>query len=294
MRCRRCRYEWHQEPVAEDAAAPAARRRTGRPAAPAAAPAAAVPPPTPSPPPAAAHPPAAAAPPAFDPEETRDDAVAELSRLSVQTGPAEREMDDAPYDGGDRAAPIGRRAGRRAVRPPLWRRRPVQWAALGLVAAALGGAVVAFPGAVVGSWPAAARLYAVIGLPVPVPGAGLALESVHARAEPVAGGAIRLVVEGRIVNRSDRLIAVPQVRVLALDAGGGAVDRWEVPADPSLLLPGEISTFQTDRTGDRVPTQVAVTFVGGPGPDHPGFPMPDDAAPGGPAPDPTPAAPASG
>ena len=81
-----------------------------------------------------------------------------------------------------RSRPIHRSRQRKPLpalrRRPEKKRFPVGWVLLGLfIVAVIGGGVFA-RNTIVGLWPPSARLYEMVGLPVPVPGAGLVLHDV--------------------------------------------------------------------------------------------------------------------
>ena len=125
------------------------------------------------------------------------------------------------------------------------KRAPVGWLLLGLfVAAVLAGGVFACS-AVVGAWPPSARLYELVGLPVPVPGAGLVLHDV-ATERTVQGGVPLLVVTGTIANPTQEVLDVPRLRVSLRDAHRREVQAWTFSADTGKLVPGEFVKFGSE------------------------------------------------
>lgn len=116
---------------------------------------------------------------------------------------------------------------------------------------------------VVGAWPATARLYETIGLPVAPPGAGLQIQNVESR-QRIEDGVPVLVVTGQIVNVSDRDRPVPPVVVVALGSDQQALERWIVPVSQDRLMPGEVAVFEwTIRERADAITEIAITFQDG-------------------------------
>ena len=54
-----------------------------------------------------------------------------------------------------------------------------------------------------------------------------------------------LMVTGRIVNPTDQVQPVPQIRAELRDAGGRVVYGWEIPAPVSQLQPGQAASFDS-------------------------------------------------
>jgi predicted Zn finger-like uncharacterized protein len=118
----------------------------------------------------------------------------------------------------------------------------VGWIALAAsLAAVIGGGVVARE-QVVHLWPPANLLYKTAGLEVLPPGAGLQLQNSRSE-QRQEGGATILVVEGQIVNVSDRPQKVPRVKATALDSRQKPLQTWIIDASAASLQPGEIATF---------------------------------------------------
>lgn len=95
---------------------------------------------------------------------------------------------------------------------------------------------------VVDAWPPAARLYELVGLPIPVPGAGLVLHDV-ATERQVKGGVPILVVTGTIANPTQEVREVPKLRVSLRDAHRREIQAWVFAADTGKLVPGEFVKF---------------------------------------------------
>jgi hypothetical protein len=117
-------------------------------------------------------------------------------------------------------------------------------------------AVLIARGDVLAAWPAAARLYALAGLPTTAPGAGLVLgEVIPAR---TADG---LIVEGDITNAGSAVREVPRLRV-ALRNPDERETQFKI-IDPPIarLAPGETAHFKTSFESADETTTVKVSFV---------------------------------
>jgi predicted Zn finger-like uncharacterized protein len=138
------------------------------------------------------------------------------------------------------------------------RRAAIRWLVLILlfVLAVLAGVVVA-RGAVVAIWPSARRLYALVGLPAELPGAGLKIEKlVPARASE------GLIIEGEIANPGNTTRDVPRLRVALRDAAEKEVQYKIVDPPRPRLPPGAVAHFKTPfEHPDDAATGVVVTFV---------------------------------
>ena len=97
---------------------------------------------------------------------------------------------------------------------------------------------------IVAHLPAAARLYQAVGIGVELPGEGLELREVtHVRR--VVNGEAMLLVEGTIVNVSDKTRSLPVLRASIVNAEGQRIEEWRFEAAASSLPPGGVTTFQT-------------------------------------------------
>lgn len=108
----------------------------------------------------------------------------------------------------------------------------------------IGGGVFA-RNTIVGLWPPSARLYEMVGLPVPVPGAGLVLHDV-ATERMTQGGVPILVVTGTLANPTQEVKNVPKLRVSLRDSRRQEVQSWVFSADTSKLVPGEFVKFGSE------------------------------------------------
>jgi predicted Zn finger-like uncharacterized protein len=130
-------------------------------------------------------------------------------------------------------------------RRPEKRKLPIGWILLGLfIVAVLAGGVLA-RGPIVAQWPPAARLYEMVGLPVPVPGAGLVLHDV-ATERMSQGGVPVLVVTGTIANPTQEVKNLPKLRVSLRDGRRQEIQSWVFSADTGKLVPGEFVKFGTE------------------------------------------------
>jgi predicted Zn finger-like uncharacterized protein len=146
---------------------------------------------------------------------------------------------------------IRRRSGRRI------------WAALALavIVLVLGAVIAREP--LVSLWPPSARLYEAIGIPVPVPGAGLALRDI-ASERKLDGEAPMLVVTGEIANMSTEMRSVPPLRAALRDSQRRELQSWTFAAEVPKLLPGETVHFKTELANPSAEAvDLTITFAGG-------------------------------
>jgi hypothetical protein len=139
------------------------------------------------------------------------------------------------------------------------RRSAVGWAALGLVLVLLALAVLAgiiARGEVVAMWPAAARLYALAGLPEAPPGPGLELGEVIAA--PTADG---LIIEGDITNTGRTAREVPRLRVALRDPDEKETQFKIIDPPKVQLVPGESAHFKTSFDNADETATVKVSFA---------------------------------
>ncbi|MDE2018039.1 MAG: DUF3426 domain-containing protein, partial [Hyphomicrobiales bacterium] len=108
--------------------------------------------------------------------------------------------------------------------------------------------------------PAAAKVYAAIGLPVAAP--ALSIVDVHGRLVDGADGRPTLAVTGRIVNSGTRASPAPKVAVKVLGAGGEPLYAWDATASAREVAAGGDADF---RVSLAVPpagaSSVAVTIA---------------------------------
>ena len=165
---------------------------------------------------------------------------------------------------------FGRRRAARAGRypppslPPAKQRWPAR-VGIALAALLVIGIVagVAMRDQVVSRWPAAARIFATVGLPVPPPGAGLKLENVNPHRD-IENGVPVLIVEGTVVNTTSRPREVPKILVLLRDKDNNVVQSWTfAPPDPHLEPGGSLPFRTSIAQPSTSATGIAVDFIDG-------------------------------
>lgn len=116
----------------------------------------------------------------------------------------------------------------------------VGWAAL--IAVVIGALIIGyfFRLDIVRSFPKTAALYGLVGLEVNV--VGIDFRNV-ATGSGIENGAPSLKLEGEIVNRSRRRVAVPELRASLRDAEGRELSHWTFEAFADSLGPREVSAF---------------------------------------------------
>jgi predicted Zn finger-like uncharacterized protein len=138
----------------------------------------------------------------------------------------------------------------------------VGWLVLALILAGIGVGSVWARDQVVGWWPPAARLYALVGLPVVQPGTGLELRKVTPTRE-VENGLPTLVIEGEVANVSNVARPVPKLKVILRDSNDHELQAWTFAVTDERLLPGASVPFRTSVTQpSEAATGVVVTFAG--------------------------------
>lgn len=161
--------------------------------------------------------------------------------------------------------PLGEEPEHRIQLPAIARPRRRPWLAvgwvvlLGVVGLAAGGAVWERD-VVIRAWPPSARLYALVGLAVPLPGDVLKVTAQARRDEE--NGVPRLVIEGEVANISPEAQSVPKLKVELKDAGNKVVQSWSFDVSTERLLPGASVPFTTSvvRPSDAA-TDMSVTFT---------------------------------
>jgi hypothetical protein len=140
------------------------------------------------------------------------------------------------------------------------RRRPaVGWIVLGIVVVLLVIAVlvaIAARGEIVTTWPAAARLYALVGFPVGLSGPGLELDKITPMR--TADG---IVIEGDIINTGSTARDVPRLRVALRDPDDRETQFKIIDPPTARLGPGETAHFKTSFDDPNETATVKVSFV---------------------------------
>jgi hypothetical protein len=178
--------------------------------------------------------------------EVSDDFQADISETAPGSMPSmggqDWSQDLGSYDGGTLVrdelsqanVPIAGKGGKAKVLPGV----AIGWGALVLLLALIGAFFALAPKTVVSTVPGAARLYAMMGMPVNL--TGLEIQDVRYTWEDLGQGPV-LKVEGYIVNVSGDEVAVPPVIVALQDAGGAEVTA--VTAEVGSLAPGTSVPF---------------------------------------------------
>jgi hypothetical protein len=165
-------------------------------------------------------------------------AAAPLAMRGAGLRPAPRESRADPAwreEAEERREPGARFGRRRGARRTL-----AALAALTLVAAPM--AALAARAAIVRAVPAAARVFAAVGLPVNL--VGLALDNVHASIFDLGDRRV-LVVEGAIVNLREAPTPTPNLRIALRDAAKREIYSWTAPVAKGRLGPDEQLAFRS-------------------------------------------------
>lgn len=196
------------------------------------------------------------APPRLDAESGNEESGNEESG-DRESGNDGEEDSDPPFDAdsepdiASETDPFKRAESRARIRAgvPALAQKPknivarLAWGLLILFVLGTAGGGVFFQNQVVEAWPAAKRLYALMGLTREPLGAGLDLVNVKFTQQGKKGGG--LLVEGEVENISDRVLDVPGLRATLFGKNQEAVQRWPFKAPLPRLLPGETVKFKT-------------------------------------------------
>jgi predicted Zn finger-like uncharacterized protein len=141
---------------------------------------------------------------------------------------------------------------------PPRRRSAVGWLSLVvLLALAVMAAAVAARDAIVARWPPAAQLYALAGLPIEPPGAGLKIEKLTPTRTPDG-----LTIEGDIANTARTPRDLPRLRVALQDAAEKEVQFKVIDPPKDRLAPGAVAHFKAQfEHPDNAATGVVVTLA---------------------------------
>lgn len=120
-------------------------------------------------------------------------------------------------------------------------------------------------------WPQSERFYALIGLHINLPGAGLSIANASSLIHQ--DGPIDMIkIAGDVINTSDRIRPIPPLKIKLMGEAshprcldkqieGCVLDYWEYRLSESFLLPGEQIHFETEPRPKVEGTQhVAVEF----------------------------------
>ena len=158
---------------------------------------------------------------------------------------ADQEPDQEPDSDEDRDGGTTPQAGASDHEPDQdSHRNPAGWAVLALIIATIIIAGTLGRDAITGAWPAAERLYMVLGLTPPPRGDGLTIK-VLSHDRSIAGGRKFIVIKGEITNTSGEARDIPKLQVSLRAVDARALARWDFAATQLRLLPGETSGFVT-------------------------------------------------
>jgi predicted Zn finger-like uncharacterized protein len=142
------------------------------------------------------------------------------------------------------------------------KKRARLWILILLLVLAINGAVVVMRTKVVALWPAADRLYELLGVAVPSLGEGLAIRDVTIEMSVEGESTIPMVVKGVVINQTESPIALPVIQATLRGKDRQPLLAWTIAGDHPVLQPGEQHPFQSHLP--ELPTeatQLAVTFV---------------------------------
>ncbi|MGB7259678.1 MAG: MJ0042-type zinc finger domain-containing protein [Pseudolabrys sp.] len=192
--------------------------------------------------PPADTPPADASTPAAGAEQpvTITDAPSLVPPMETPPLPAPVAAGDAEVDSEDIESFAARRERLQTKRRQ--RQSRSRWTAIILVLVAFNVAIVGARDEVVRYVPQTASLFAKIGLPVNL--RHLVFEGVKVSRETNDGATV-LLIEGKIVSKSDKPVEVPRLRFSARNDKGQELYTWTALAGRSVLPPGESLDFQS-------------------------------------------------
>ncbi len=236
LRCGECRHTWHQEPLAENqavdqaveqaaeqAAEQASAKAVAEPFAPFEAPA------EPAPEPSAGS--------RFEPapEPAEPEPAAPVSAPAAEPSAAEVEERESRRTFSKPAKPQ-----REAPQSSL----AAGWAIYAVVVIGLAAGFYYGRAPLVAKIPEMTRLYDLLGLEEEAFELGLELRDLKTARRLIDGEPV-VVVEGRIVNLSDRDRQVPPLRASVTDAQEVVLESWTFQADSASLVPGGTTRFET-------------------------------------------------
>jgi hypothetical protein len=142
------------------------------------------------------------------------------------------------------------------------KKRARLWILILLLVLAINGAAFVLRAKVVALWPAADRLYELLGVAVPSLGEGLAIRDVTIEMSVEGESTIPMVVKGVVINQTESPIALPVIQATLRGKDRQPLLAWTIAGDHPVLQPGEQNPFQSHLP--ELPTeatQLAVTFV---------------------------------
>jgi predicted Zn finger-like uncharacterized protein len=133
------------------------------------------------------------------------------------------------------------------------------WTLLTLFLVALAGGLVVAREKIIALAPGTAAYYERLGLQEMI-GDGLDLRDVTSVRRTVDGER-KLIVQGVVVNVSDRSRSVPRLQASLIDASGVELAIWTFAADSSELPPGGVTTFETTAIDPPSEGNLSLVFV---------------------------------
>ena len=246
LRCSQCKHQWHQLPVTDEPSAEAV---------------------SPSPEPEEDAPAASEDLPEETPEA--DDIGSPEEEADFEAADGEDDTTDFSSFGiGDEssdddfdAPPIRRRPAIGGSKEPKKKRRSL---IIGAIVAVL---LLAVPGTLIGAraplvaaLPAMSPLFDAIGLHVPVTGEFLVIQNVGAWRK-LKGDVEVMLIEGEILNDSDKLQTIPVLSSTLEDAAGNVLISAPYTPEETTLLPNDVAKFKFEiPKPDPRATQVTITF----------------------------------
>lgn len=119
------------------------------------------------------------------------------------------------------------------------------WIGLGLLALLILGGGYWYRAGIMEALPATGALYAAVGLGPESPYEGLDLIDITWKQEVSANGVKVLRITGKVINKSDKVRAIPSLDGILLDKKSRELRRWSFEVPEKRLLPGEDVVFKT-------------------------------------------------
>ncbi|MBV9330924.1 MAG: DUF3426 domain-containing protein [Alphaproteobacteria bacterium] len=133
------------------------------------------------------------------------------------------------------------------------------WVGLAVILFLVGWTAIFFRGDIAAVVPQSATVYKAVGLRLGT--SGVQFAAVTNRLEE-DGGTHVLIVSGKVVNRTNRELAVPKIRIALTDRHRRELYHWPVTPQLASLKPGESTPFRTRLANPPEDIhQVKVTFA---------------------------------